>query len=296
MKNAPLFLLFLFLAACAKTPQPSPPMPTQKVCTDLLAPASRAAASPWAETLDRAPRLLENLDSLIQARGYYVWLEISASGNVVAEYGSNDFGPISCDSAIMRHGVLGYGTAWITTATASNFKVGVTVWPSGTLPGSEIIEMTSPQTHRTWILRVDVLPSGAGLAFCTSYDGYAVEGAQTGRITAYYRDPAGAFFEVTAQNVEACLLTVQDCCENYTNSATGFINFTTTTVPDADITLLVGVTVLATSVDITHASFPVISNRYFGTFRDPLAPNDLPPGSRDYILQPGEVIGEFTTY
>ena len=233
-----------------------------------------------------------NLDSLIQT-GFYVWYSILPSGNFIA-YEEGEFGPITAYNSVMRFGVTGYGSSGFVVPSGDSIRLGVTHWPSGSIVGSEIIELNSFNTARSWILRKDVLPLNQGLAFCTSFNGFANEGFITGRIDAFFRDPQGNFFEVDASNTTSCLITLTNCCETFTGEQDyGAITFVNQVNANGDVFQECSVVNYRCDVSIVHPEFNVISNAYFGNYRSPFQSDNTCAGLDNYILQDGEVLGEF---
>jgi hypothetical protein len=235
---------------------------------------------------------LVNLDSLIQT-GYYVWYDIFANGSFIS-YEEGEFGPITAFDSYMRFGPTGYGRSSFLVPSGQTITLGVTNWPSGTIPGSEIIELNSFNTARSWILRKDVLPVNQGLAFCTSFNGFANEGFITGRVDAFYRDPQGNFFEVDPSNTTSCLITLTNCCEMFTGAQDyGAITFVNQVNANGDVFQECSVVNYRCDVSIVHPEFFIQSNTYFGNYRSPFQSDNTCGGSDNYILQDGEVLGEF---
>jgi hypothetical protein len=233
-----------------------------------------------------------NLDSLIQT-GFYVWYDIFPNGNFIS-YEEGEFGPITAYNSFMRFGVTGYGSSGFVVPSGDSIRLGVTHWPSGSIAGSEIIELNSFNTARSWILRKDVLPLNQGLAFCTSFNGFANEGFITGRVDAFYRDPQGNFFEVDASNTTSCLITLTNCCETFTGAQDyGAITFVNQINAGGDVFQECSVVNYRCDVSIVHPEFFIQSNTYFGNYRSPFQSDNTCGGSDNYILQDGEVLGQF---
>lgn len=233
-----------------------------------------------------------NLDSLIQT-GFYVWYSIFPSGNFIA-YEDGEFGPITAYNSFMRFGVTGYGSSGFVVPSGDSIRLGVTHWPSGTIPGSEIIELNSFNTARSWIIRKDILPVNQGLAFCTSFNGFANEGFITGRVAAFFRDLQGNFFQVDASNTTSCLITLTNCCETFTGQQDyGAITFVNQVNANGDVFQECSVVNYRCDVSIVHPDFFIQSNTYFGNYRSPFQSDNTCGGSDNYILQDGEVLGEF---
>jgi hypothetical protein len=288
----------LLLSSCAKTSFTTGRLTNEKVYVEQAI-KQRGDTIRKNMSFDLTKALYQaNLDSLIQARGYWLWLDVAANGNIIAEYEEGEFGPITCDTALMRNGVLSYGTATMSTEVGT-FNVSVTVWPDNAFAGSYIIEMTSYNSWRTWYLRADNMQEGMGLAYPNAFDGYAIEGIQTGTVPCYFRDPDGFFYEVTTDNTISCTVSMTNGLGTYFGQL-NYGRFTFWGGPGvADYVQITGIAIYACDLSIEHPDFPIESNRYFGRYRLPGGLNVHPlcigiePDCHNYQLQPGEILGEY---
>jgi hypothetical protein len=202
----------IILVSCSKNELPitstSKAMTGQEVFDIFISPKILGEAMMQDDV--RCPRQLESLDSLI-ATGYWLWY--SHENGITTTYTEGQVGAVRADTALMRCGVMGYGSARMRLASqppSSNKRVGVTHWPVSAIPGSLILEVYHTASGKNWIFRKDVLPLNQGLAFCTSFDGYANEGSQTGAIEVYYRDPEGDFFLANETNCTGVSILLTD--------------------------------------------------------------------------------------
>lgn len=290
MRNIIYVITAILLMGCAKDNLRDDRMSDADIFTRFV----ESVEMPRVDLSEKSTWSQVNLDSLIQT-GYYVWYDIFPNGEFIS-YEPDEFGPITAYNSFMRFGVTGYGSSGFVVPSGDSIRLGVTHWPSGTIVGSEIIELNSFNTARSWILRKDVLPLNQGLAFCTSFNGFANEGFITGRIDAFYRDPQGNFFEVDASNTTSCLMTLTNCCETFTGAQDyGAITFANQTNPigQADVFQECSVVNYRCDVSIVHPDFAIQDNTYFGNYRSQFQSDNTCAGSQNYQLQDGEVLGEF---
>jgi hypothetical protein len=249
---------------------------------------------------DRCTRQIENLDSLIQT-GYWLWYSIESDGTTTT-YTEGQVPRIVADTAFMRCGVLGYGSAKMRLEgqpTSANRKFGVQHWPNGTIQGMQILEVYHIQAGRNWILRKDEMPNGQGLVFCTAFDGYANEGSQTGAIEVYYRDPEGDFFLANETNCTGVSILLTDANSTYTNQPDLFKLRWRNPQSEAtgwDIFQECSSVTFRCDVAAETIGFNSTPNAYFGNMRSYYLSDNTCGLTANYILMSGEVQGEFTNY
>jgi len=253
---------------------------------------------------NRCPIKVENLDSLLIADEYFLWIEIDNGVGTYHEQG--EVSQVRANSALLRCGLFGYGRAWMrldTWEVSSAKKVGVTHWPIGSVSGMNIIEVYHHGTDKTWILRSNT-EVGEFLAFTSAINGYANEGSQTGSATAYLRTPDLEYFIATEDIVTGFTLTLYDGEGAYfvnQNSYTEYgrilwRNFQTEN-SGWDYFQPCSVQNMMIRVDLTVEGASVQSNWYSFNMRSQYQSDNACQGSNDYLFTSNDpLIGEFKYY
>ena len=244
----------------------------------------------------RCPRVDVNIDSLFED-GWYVWFQNYDDGTYT-EYNQGDVPRVRSNDVRMRCDIKGHGGGrfWLEGSTDTLKKFGISHYPDGTITGMDLYEI-----YRTngphFVMRKD-LNVGQGLSFCTAFDGFANEGPQTGKVEAFYRDPEGIYYIATEENTTLVILTLTNSDSTWVNTvnpvamvwrnqqteATGF-----------DIDQRCSVSLYRASIHIEVDGFGVQDNEYFGIMRSPYESDNTCGTSSYYILQAGEVQGQFST-